>query len=242
MVRGAVLLQPLVALLKLHVSRPWLVVYGTVRQHVSEHEIQPCIAVRRTRACDDVLPYRVMARASQCRSLPATGSQCQDVVHDCVTQSPSRKRKAPTMSLVDKIKDAAGPVITMATPVVAQAIEKATPLVERAMEKAAPYVEQAREKADPFVHVARELAGPMVEQAINKAGPYAEKVSVTAGPILDQAKEKAGPLVEKVSGMAVDLVGAAVFTADKATGGRYHDQLETVTNVLSRNGKAGGSH
>lgn len=235
-------MQPLVALVRLRIRQPGLVVCGTLGQHVPEHEIQPCIAVRRTRACDDTLPYRVMARAGQGRSLPATGSQCQDVVHDCVTQSPSRKRKAPTMSLVDKIKDAAGPVITLASPVVAQAIEKATPLVEKAMEMAAPYVEQAKEQADPFIHVAKDLTGPMVEQAINKAGPYAEKISVTAGPILDQAKEKAGPLVEKVTGMAVELVGAAVFTADKATGGRYHDQLEIVSNVLSRNGKVGGSH
>jgi hypothetical protein len=88
--------------------------------------------------------------------------------------------------------------------------------------------------------VAKDLAGPMVEQAINKAGPYAERVAVTAGPFLEQAKEKAGPLVEKVSGMAVEIVGVAVSTADKATGGRYHDQLESVSNVLSRNGKAGG--
>jgi len=127
------------------------------------------------------------------------------------------------MSLVDKIKDAAGPVIEMAAPMVAQAIEKATPLVEQAKEMAAPYLEQAKDKASP----------------------YAEKVAVTAGPIVEQAFEKAGPLVEKASGIAVDCLGAAVFTVDKATGGRYHDQFENVSqmvgNVLNRNGKAGGS-
>jgi hypothetical protein len=40
------------------------------------------------------------------------------------------------MSLVNKIKDAAGPVIDMAGPVVAQASDKATPLVEMAGAKA----------------------------------------------------------------------------------------------------------
>jgi hypothetical protein len=137
------------------------------------------------------------------------------------------------MSLVNKIKDAAGPVVTMAGPILAQAIEKATPLVE-----------MAKEKASPFVEVAKELAGPLVEGAIDKAGPYAEKVSVTAGPILDQAKEKAGPLIEKAGGIAVDCVGAAIFTADKATGGRYHDQFENVSHMVGNalNGTARDKH
>jgi hypothetical protein len=93
--------------------------------------------------------------------------------------------------------------------------------------------------------VAKELTAPLVEQAIDKAGPVAEKVAETYGPILDQAKEKVGPLVEMASGVAADCVGAAVFTVDKATGGRYHDQCESaaqlIGNALNRNGKAAGS-
>ena len=42
------------------------------------------------------------------------------------------------MSLVEKVKDAASPVIGMAGPVVMQALEKATPLVDMALEKANP--------------------------------------------------------------------------------------------------------
>ena len=89
------------------------------------------------------------------------------------------------MSLVEKVKDAASPVIGMAGPVVMQALEKATPLVDMALEKANPYIEQAKEVATPYVEVAREMTAPLLESTINKVGPFAEKVSVTAGPIVD---------------------------------------------------------
>jgi hypothetical protein len=53
--------------------------------------------------------------------------------------------------------------------------------------------------------------------------------------------EKAGPLLEKAGGIAVTCVEAAVFTVDQATGGRYHDQCENVTqrigHALTRNGQ-----
>jgi hypothetical protein len=110
-----------------------------------------------------------------------------------------------------------------------------------ALERANPYIEQAKEAATPYVEVAREITAPLVEQAINKAGPYAEKIAVTYGPIVDQALEQAGPLLEKASGMAISCVEAAAFTVDQATGGRFHDQCENVTqmvgHVLTRNGQ-----
>jgi hypothetical protein len=169
------------------------------------------------------------------RSLPATRSQCQDRVSPSLTTG-----RAPTMSLVEKVKDAASPVIGMAGPVVMQALEKATPLVDMALEKANPYIEQAKEVATPYVEVAREMTAPLLESTINKVGPLAEKVSVTYGPIVDQAMEKAGPLVEKASVVARDCVEAAVFAVDTATGGRFHDQFTSVSQLvgqaLSRNG------
>ncbi|HZA17264.1 MAG TPA: hypothetical protein VE645_10315, partial [Pseudonocardiaceae bacterium] len=86
----------------------------------------------------------------------------------------------------------------------------------------------------------KEKAGPMVEQAINKVGPYAEKL----GPIVEQARDKAAPYVEKAVPFAVKGVEAAVATVDKATGGRYHDRIgnmsQVVEDALNRNGRVDG--
>jgi hypothetical protein len=85
------------------------------------------------------------------------------------------------------------------------------------------------------------MTAPLLESTIEKAGPLAEKISVTYGPIVDQAMEKAGPLVEKATVVARDCVEAAVFAVDTATGGRFHDQVATVGQLvgqaLSRNGR-----
>ena len=149
--------------------------------------------------------------------------------------------RAPTMSLMSKFKDVAGPVVDIASPAVIQALDMANPLVEMAKEKASPYVEQVWEIAIPYVEVARDLTAPLLEQAINKAGPYAERDAVTAGPIVEQALEMAVPLVEKAGDLAVTCVGAAVFTVDKVTGGRYHDQFENVNQLVGEalNGRLG---
>jgi vacuolar-type H+-ATPase subunit H len=154
---------------------------------------------------------------------------------------PTTSGRAPNMTLADKIKEMVGQAIDKAGPLVAQAADKAGPLVEKAKVKAGPYAEQAREKAGPIVEQAREKAGPIVEQAINKASPYAEMVAEKAGPIVEQAKVKAAPYVEKALPYAVKGVETVVVTADKATGGRYHDKIESVGQLigdaLNRNGK-----
>jgi vacuolar-type H+-ATPase subunit H len=184
--------------------------------------ISPRLRDRANSACTD--HFRLLDRSARIGILPSLTTG-----------------RAPTMGLVEKVKDAASPVFDMAGPVVMQALERAAPLMDMALEKANPYIEQAKEVATPYVEVAREMTAPLLESTINKAGPLAEKISVTYGPIVDQAFEKAGPLVEKASEVARDIVEATVFAVDTATGGRFHDQFanmnQLVGQVLSRNGQ-----
>lgn len=64
-----------------------------------------------------------------------------------------------------------------------------------------------------FLDKAREAA----ENALEKATPHLEKAKEKAGPHLEKAKEKAGPLVDK-----------AAEQVDKATGGKYTEQIDGV--------------
>ncbi|MDQ4117610.1 MAG: Rv0909 family putative TA system antitoxin [Actinomycetota bacterium] len=64
-----------------------------------------------------------------------------------------------------------------------------------------------------FLDKAREAA----ENALDKAGPALEKAKEKAGPAFEKAKEKAGPALDK-----------AAAQVDKATGGKYHDQIDGV--------------
>lgn len=50
----------------------------------------------------------------------------------------------------------------------------------------------------------------------------------------EQAMDKAAPLLEKASVLAAQGLDAAASSIDKATGGKYHDQIEDVS------GKVGG--
>ncbi len=246
MVWGAVLPQPPVPLVRRLVE---LVVRGAVGQDVPEDAVQPSLAVTRAFLHDDIIYDRVIARDSP---VPITSRYSIPVPG---WGSPTTSGRVPNMTLTDKIKDVAGQAVGMAGPLVAQAIDKAGPFVEQAKQKAGPYVEQAKqkagpyveqakEKAGPYVEQAREMAGPLVEQAINKVGPYAEMVAEKAGPLVEQAREKAAPYVEKAVPIAVKGVEAAVSTVDKATGGRYHDRIENVSqlvgNALNRNGTLNG--
>jgi vacuolar-type H+-ATPase subunit H len=236
MVRGAVVPQPPVPLVGFLI-RP--VVCDAVGQDVPEHTMQSPRAISCCLRHDEILPDHVIAPDSP---MPITSRYSIPMPG---WGFPTDSRRAPNMSLTDKIKDMVGQAIDKAGPLVAQAIDKASPLVEKAMEKASPYAEQAKEKAGPLIEQAREKAGPLVEQAINKAGPYAEMVAERAGPIVAQAKEKAAPYIEKAVPYAVKGVEAAVSTADKATGGRYHDKIENVSQLvgdaLNRNGKVDGN-
>ena len=87
-----------------------------------------------------------------------------------------------------------------------------------------------------FLDKAKQVAEDLVE----KAGPLAEK----AKPLAEKAKplaEKAAPYAEKAADLAAKGMSSAASTMDKATGGKYHDRIETVTGkvaeVLNRDGR-----
>lgn len=87
-----------------------------------------------------------------------------------------------------------------------------------------------------FLDKAKQVAEDLVE----KAGPLAEK----AKPLAEKAKplaEKAAPYAEKAADLAVKGVSSAASTMDKATGGKYHDRIETVSGkvaeALNRDGR-----
>jgi hypothetical protein len=90
-----------------------------------------------------------------------------------------------------------------------------------------------------FMDKAKDLASKVTGRANQVANDLAEK----AGPIAEKAKplaEKAAPLAGKAGNLAAKGVTAAASSVDKATGGKYHDRIETVTGklgeVLNRDG------
>ncbi|HEY0808421.1 MAG TPA: antitoxin [Pseudonocardiaceae bacterium] len=93
-----------------------------------------------------------------------------------------------------------------------------------------------------FMDKAKDLASKVTDKANQVAGELADK----AGPIAEKAKplaEKAAPLAEKAGNLAAKGVSAAASSMDKATGGKYHDRIETVTDklgeALNRDGRTG---
>ena len=81
-----------------------------------------------------------------------------------------------------------------------------------------------------FTEKATELAG----QAAEAAGPLVDK----AKEVAEQVAEKAAPIVEKAGELAAKGVSAAAEGIDKVTGGKYAEQLSTMSakieDVLER--------
>lgn len=48
----------------------------------------------------------------------------------------------------------------------------------------------------------------------------------------EQAADRAAPLLEKASAAAAQGLEAAASSIDKATGGKYHDQIEDVSGKV----------
>jgi hypothetical protein len=86
-----------------------------------------------------------------------------------------------------------------------------------------------------FLDKAKNLASKVADDLAGKAGPLSEK----AKPLAD----KAAPYAEKAATMAAKGVSTAASRMDKATGGKYHDQIETVSgklgDALNRDGTSG---
>ena len=71
---------------------------------------------------------------------------------------------------------------------------------------------------------ASELAG----QAADAAGPLVDK----AKEVAEQVAEKAAPIVEKAGELAAKGVSAAAEGIDKVTGGKYSDQISSVSTKI----------
>lgn len=71
---------------------------------------------------------------------------------------------------------------------------------------------------------AKDLASKVADDLAGKAGPLGEKAKPLA--------EKAAPYAEKAASLAAKGVSSAASSVDKATGGKYHDRIETVSGKL----------
>jgi hypothetical protein len=95
----------------------------------------------------------------------------------------------------------------------------------------------ARLEATTMVEPSRigERAGELAAQAAQAAGPAIEKAKEVAGELVEKAApliEKAAPLVEKAGELAAHGVSAAAEQIDKVTGGKYADQISSVSSKL----------
>lgn len=85
-----------------------------------------------------------------------------------------------------------------------------------------------------FLDKAKDMASKVADDLAGKAGPLSEKAKPLA--------EKAAPYAEKAATLAAKGVSSAASTVDKATGGKYHDQIESVSgrlgDALNRDGRA----
>ncbi len=96
------------------------------------------------------------------------------------------------------------------------------------MDRATQLAGQARENAGPYVEQARAMAAPYAEQAMDKAGQLADK----AGPYVAQALDKAGPYVDQALEYAVRNLGTAAAGVDRATGGRFREQIQSASILM----------
>jgi phage-related tail protein len=92
-----------------------------------------------------------------------------------------------------------------------------------------------------FLDKAKDMASKVADDLAGKAGPLGEK----AKPLAEKAKplaEKAAPYAEKAATLAAKGVSSAASTVDKATGGKYHDRIESVSgklgDALNRDGRS----
>jgi hypothetical protein len=80
-----------------------------------------------------------------------------------------------------------------------------------------------------------EKAGELGSRAAQAAGPALEKAREVAGDLVEKAAplvERAVPLVEKAGELAAHGVSAAAEQIDKVTGGKFADQISTVSARL----------
>jgi hypothetical protein len=87
-----------------------------------------------------------------------------------------------------------------------------------------------------------EKASELATQVVHAAGPAIEKAKEVASDLV----EKAAPLVEKAKDAAAHGVSVAAEQIDKATGGKYANQISSVSakieGALDRDKPTPGQH
>jgi hypothetical protein len=76
---------------------------------------------------------------------------------------------------------------------------------------------------------AKELA----DIALEKAGEYSEKAAGKASELADTAREKAPGYLDRAAELAGKAVDATAAGVDKATGGRFHDKIDSAHGKVS---------
>jgi hypothetical protein len=69
-----------------------------------------------------------------------------------------------------------------------------------------------------------EKAKEVADTALEKVGEYSEK----AAELAQAARDKAPAYLDRAAEMAVKAVDATAAGVDKATGGRFHDQIDSA--------------
>jgi hypothetical protein len=91
-----------------------------------------------------------------------------------------------------------------------------------------PEENKITDKAAELAAQAAAAAAPIA----SKAGELAGTAAAAAGPIAHQAKERATALAEKAGAAGAKGVSAVAEGLDKATGGRFADQISSVTSRI----------
>ncbi|MEJ3659097.1 hypothetical protein WEH80_39690 [Actinomycetes bacterium KLBMP 9759] len=75
-------------------------------------------------------------------------------------------------------------------------------------------------------------AKEFTDTALGKAGEFAEKAGEKAAELFETAREHAPEYLDKAAELASQAVEAAAAGIDKVTGGRYHEQIESISTKV----------
>jgi hypothetical protein len=73
-----------------------------------------------------------------------------------------------------------------------------------------------------------EKAKEVADTALEKAGEYSEKAAEKAAELAQAAREKAPAYLDRAAELAVKAVDVTAAGVDRATGGRFHDQIDSA--------------
>ncbi len=76
-------------------------------------------------------------------------------------------------------------------------------------------------------------AKEIADIALEKAGEYSEKAAGKASELAETAREKAPGYLDRAAELAGKAVDATAAGVDKATGGRFHDQIDSAHGKVS---------